>query len=81
MKKCKCGSYAINRHNQTKESDLNSCDVCYWKARFDSSNKDLELAKTLLKNAELVGPDYVNIEHRGEWKKLKHKLLNETTAV
>jgi len=32
MKKCKCGSYAINPCNQ--EDTINDlCDICYWRAK------------------------------------------------
>lgn len=34
MKKCKCGSFAINPgfHGRGQE-DLDLCDVCYWRKR------------------------------------------------
>jgi hypothetical protein len=42
MKRCKCGSYAINRDNQSAESSLEHCDVCYWKKRYLESESRLE---------------------------------------
>ena len=34
--KCNCGSYAINpgRHGRDADTDLDICDVCYWRKRF-----------------------------------------------
>lgn len=32
--KCKCGSYAINPHLHGRDgTDLDLCDVCYWRKR------------------------------------------------
>lgn len=47
MNRCSCGSYALNRHNQTPESKLDKCDVCFWKSKWQSVQKEfdeLELA-------------------------------------
>lgn len=37
MRQCKCGSYAINPHSHGRapETDLDLCDVCYWRKRAD----------------------------------------------
>lgn len=39
--RCKCGSYAINPelHGRKEGVDLDLCDVCYWKIRFDKLSK------------------------------------------
>ena len=39
MRQCDCGSYAINpsKHGRDDFSDLNLCDVCYWKSRADTA--------------------------------------------
>ena len=39
MKKCKCGSYAINpNHHGRDGTDLDLCDVCYWRKRAEDLN-------------------------------------------
>ena len=39
MEQCKrCGSYAINHHCHGRDgSDVDLCDVCYWRKRAESS--------------------------------------------
>ena len=37
MRQCNCGSFAINPHQHGRdETDLNLCDVCYWRKRADA---------------------------------------------
>lgn len=37
MSRCKCGSFAINpsAHGRADGVDLDLCDVCYWRTRYD----------------------------------------------
>lgn len=42
MNKCKCGSYAINRHRQTIDSDLTKCDVCFWSQKYLEVKSELD---------------------------------------
>jgi len=40
MDKCKCGSFAINPHLHGRDAtDLDLCDVCYWRKRASSVQK------------------------------------------
>ena len=40
MDKCKCGSYAINQHLHGRDdTDLDLCDVCYWRKRANSTQQ------------------------------------------
>ena len=46
MKKCSCcGSYAVNpgRSGRDESSDLDLCDVCYWRKRADNTGKGQEI--------------------------------------
>lgn len=52
MNKCSCGSYAINRHNQTPDSELDECDVCFWKHKYEEAQKDLLSEKQWYKMSE-----------------------------
>ena len=44
MKRCKCGSYAINEHLYDRKPGVHSdlCDVCYWRAIADERLVELE---------------------------------------
>lgn len=52
MKKCKvCGSYAINHQSHGRDgSELELCDVCYWRKKYDE-----EVKHRLKKSPELEG--------------------------
>ena len=55
MNKCKsCGSYAINPklHGRDGKSDLDLCDVCYWRKRADAREITLGLITGLLDFAQ-----------------------------
>ena len=46
MKKCSCcGSYAVNpgRSGRDESSDLDLCDVCYWRKRADNTGEGQEI--------------------------------------
>jgi hypothetical protein len=37
-KPCKCGSWAINLHRHGRDdTDVESCDVCYWRHRAEAA--------------------------------------------
>lgn len=41
--KCKCGSYAINPHLHGRDGSRNDlCDVCYWRNKAESFQKETE---------------------------------------
>lgn len=43
MNRCKCGSYAINHHLHGRNgSDLDLCDVCYWRKRAATAAQEVE---------------------------------------
>ena len=43
----RCGSYAINPHLHGRdEKDLDLCDVCYWRKRYDEAVEKLRGLKT-----------------------------------
>lgn len=42
MKRCKCGSYAINHNCHGRDgSDGDLCDVCYWRKRAEAVREPL----------------------------------------
>jgi len=42
VKKCECGSYAINDHLHGRDgTDQDLCDVCYWRKRAGKSSLDI----------------------------------------
>ena len=46
MKSCKCGSYAINPGQHGRDdTDLDLCDVCFWRKRATTSAQDREDAE------------------------------------
>jgi hypothetical protein len=49
VKKCECGSYAINDYLHGRDgTDSDLCDVCYWRKRAGKSTLDiLELLDAL----------------------------------
>lgn len=51
MKKCKCGSHAINPHHHGRDdTDMDLCDVCYWRKRANSLQQFLEEAQNTSTN-------------------------------
>lgn len=48
--RCKCGSYAINAHAHGRKHgvDLDLCDVCYWRKRFDKQRAALADIRELI---------------------------------
>ncbi len=44
MKRCKCGSYAINEdsHGRAPGVDTDLCDVCYWRTRANSHQAQID---------------------------------------
>lgn len=46
MKACVCGSYAINKHRQTEDSDLSQCDPCFWATKYMKASEQLEFCKS-----------------------------------
>ena len=55
MSKCKCGSYAINKHRQHFTSSLTRCDPCHWRDR--AEYVELQLVEMLTTIASLEGTD------------------------
>lgn len=54
MKTCKrCGSHAINPNRHGRESGqlLDLCDVCYWRAKYETLT---ELTKNILKTQKEI---------------------------
>ena len=49
MDRCKCGSYAINPrlHGRNPNTDLDLCDVCYFKKRLEEAEQRLAEAEEL----------------------------------
>lgn len=130
MKACICGSYAINKHRQSEDSDLTQCDSCFWATKYVKASEQLEFSNTeilrlqnktgcareqgstnfcfeavdklkridslysellavktelieavsLLQDAELIGPSYVDITKRGLWKSKKEALVQKYTS-
>jgi hypothetical protein len=56
MKKCKCGSYAINKDRQHFTSSLSNCDLCHWRERADYLELQLVEMLTLITSISCVEP-------------------------
>lgn len=78
MKCDRCGSYAINpgKHGRDKKSDLDLCDVCYWRKRAEEAEARAE--RLLLRIRDAVGavnlPDRSNVKEEREKPGATHKL-------
>lgn len=70
MTKCKCGSYAINKHRQHFTSSLTSCDPCHWRDR--AEYLELQLVEIL---------QYISsIEDMGSLE-FKKEVLNRSNLI
>lgn len=73
MRQCKdCGSFAINPEHggRDKKSDLDLCDVCYWRLRCD-------IAKSALERVSLSSPPTGPFCAGSEPMKMVEKALNK----
>lgn len=49
--KCKCGSYAINPNLHGRDNtDLDLCDVCYWRKRVNDLKSEIRISLNKLTN-------------------------------
>ena len=57
MNKCtNCGSHAINQHMHGRGGDnLDLCDVCYWRARFDALRDAVAWERECRRQLDCVG--------------------------
>jgi hypothetical protein len=63
--KCKlCGSYAINEnlHGREKGKDLDLCDVCYWREKYEGEIA-MEQFEEKLKSAPGIEDSYIVNPH------------------
>jgi hypothetical protein len=76
MNRCKrCGSYAINQnsHGRVSGVDLDLCDVCYWRKRFEADTRE-ELCVYELYIQKNFG--YVLTTDKKAWEAIKSALDN-----
>lgn len=66
MEQCKrCGSMAINPKSHGRDStDLDLCDVCYWRKRAETLT--IYLVQTFTKDSNVVEGAYTTIEKANE---------------
>jgi hypothetical protein len=57
MKKCKCGSYAINpcNHGRDANRNLDLCDVCYWREEANKAQADKSILFGIIHRTILFG--------------------------
>jgi len=71
MKRCKCGSYAINPHFFGRDdTDLDLCDVCYWRKRAEKHQQgnSMKLQREIVVPAGAEFQEAPRVSKRaGEW--------------
>lgn len=86
---CKrCGSFAINHHMHGRDgTDLDLCDVCYWRKRACQNNIDItklnRYTMVIRRDEEGTGTPTGKKRQKGEWVKFDdlEKLVEATNYV
>lgn len=83
MNRCKCGSYAINPrlHGRNPNTDLDLCDVCYFKKRLEEVEQRLAYVEEELdeldKELFILASDVIYFEN----EKIPNWLIDKAKAI